>query len=184
MQRIREQHSASRTPGGTLRRALRGTLLTLAMSLLVIAGLMGMHTLSVGHALPGAGQAVAAHGTSAGHGAAAGHGTDLTQGAVEAHAHHGLADPAVSATHAVAPHAAVSADACADDACGGSMPDHTMQMMLCVLALLAAALVLLAPRLLGRLRLPLFGIVSLRVLRGALPHPRPPSLLFLSISRT
>lgn len=60
-----------------------------------------------------------------------------------------------------------------------------MLMMACVLALLAATIVLLAPALLARLG----TVLALLRLHGrnvltALPHPRPPSLIVLSISRT
>ena len=67
----------------------------------------------------------------------------------------------------------------------GGMPDHSMLMMACVLALLAATIVLLAPALLARLgtALALLRLHGRNVLT-ALPHPRPPSLIVLSISRT
>ena len=57
--------------------------------------------------------------------------------------------------------------------------------MACVLALLAATIVLLAPALLARLgtALALLRLHGRNVLT-ALPHPRPPSLIVLSISRT
>ena len=60
-----------------------------------------------------------------------------------------------------------------------------MLTMVCALALLAAAIVLLAPVLLARLGVAL-ALLRLhgRIVLAALPHPRPPSLLVLSISRT
>lgn len=65
------------------------------------------------------------------------------------------------------------------------MPDHSVLMMICVLALLTAVITLLAPPLIS-----LFASVFLppwkrgRTVLFALPHPRPPSLVVLSISRT
>jgi len=65
------------------------------------------------------------------------------------------------------------------------MPDHSMLMMVCVLALLAAVIVLLAPTFRALLTYAVDRSRShTRPLLAGLPHPRPPSLLVLSISRT
>ncbi|QPE05484.1 hypothetical protein IT882_05520 [Microbacterium schleiferi] len=60
-----------------------------------------------------------------------------------------------------------------------------MLTVACALALLSVLVLLLAPMLLGRVG----AALSLLRLHGhsvlaALPHPRPPSLIVLSISRT
>lgn len=60
-----------------------------------------------------------------------------------------------------------------------------MLMMVCVLALLAAVIVLLAPTSRALLTYAVARSRShTRTLLVGLPHPRPPSLLVLSISRT
>jgi len=66
----------------------------------------------------------------------------------------------------------------------GNMPNHSMPMMVCVLALLAAVIVVLAPALLARLSGSLGVVVPAAGVPRALPRPRPPSLFVLSISRT
>ncbi len=80
---------------------------------------------------------------------------------------------------------AADAGHCLGD-CGapGNMPNHSMPMMVCVLALLAAVIVVLAPALLARLSGSLGVVVPAAGVPRALPRPRPPSLLVLSISRT
>jgi len=148
------------------------------MTALIIAGLLGMHTLSVGHTLP-----------------AVGHG--MTAPATSEHApaqHVDASTTAISSASAAAPssmgmpatdHPVTTAgNVCASDACGNGMPAHAMQMMLCVLALLAVALVLLTPRVHGWLLTRAVRAMSLRTVIATLPHPRPPSLHVLSISRT
>ena len=73
------------------------------------------------------------------------------------------------------------------DGCGSpaGMPDHSLLMMVCVLALLAAVIVLLAPTFRALLTYAVDRSRShTRTLLAGLPHPRPPSLLVLSISRT
>ena len=148
---------------------LHRLLLTFVTALLLIAGLLAMHTLT-GTLLGGHTDAPAASAvTDAGHadaGAAA-----VTGSMSDASAGMG---------------ADAAAGHCAGD-CGdaGGMPDHTMLMMACVLALLAAVIVLLAPVLLARLGAAL-SLLRLhgRTVLAALPHPRPPSLIVLSISRT
>lgn len=74
---------------------------------------------------------------------------------------------------------------CGDD-CGapGPMPDHSMLLMVCALALLVAGIVVVAPALLARLSMSLSLGVLVRNAARALPERRPPSLLVLSISRT
>lgn len=81
--------------------------------------------------------------------------------------------------------AAIDAGHCAAD-CGapGDMPDHSMLLMVCALALLAAVMVILAPALLARLSTPLGVTMLVRHAVRAVPRSRPPSLLVLSISRT
>jgi len=76
---------------------------------------------------------------------------------------------------------------CAGDCDGrfSGMPNHSMLTVACALALLSVLVLLLAPMLLGRVG----AALSLLRLHGhsvlaALPHPRPPSLIVLSISRT
>lgn len=80
---------------------------------------------------------------------------------------------------------AVDAGHCAGD-CGAPdpMPDHSMAVMVCALALLAVVVVVLAPALLARLSMSLNLAVLLRDGARASAPPRPPSLLVLSISRT
>ncbi|PZU46114.1 MAG: hypothetical protein DI566_08100 [Microbacterium sp.] len=149
------------------RSGLHRLLLTFTTALLLIAGLLAMHTLT---------------GTLSG-----GH-ADTTATAFEsAHVDVGTDVSAVTATETtpgMKSEAAVGH--CAGD-CGGSggVPDHSMLTMVCALALLAAAIVLLAPVLLARLGVAL-ALLRLhgRSVLAALPHPRPPSLLVLSISRT
>lgn len=74
---------------------------------------------------------------------------------------------------------------CVDD-CGapGPMPDHSMLLMVCALALLAAVIVAVAPALFARLGVSLSLPVLVRNAARALRPARPPSLLVLSISRT
>ncbi|WP_396290632.1 DUF6153 family protein [Curtobacterium sp. KT1] len=149
-------------------RTLHGLLLSVGIALLVIAGLLGMHALSVGHATPGVGHnQTAAHAT---HSASAHH-----NAVAESASHHDASTPVVLARTGI----------CSGDGCGGAAHDHAMQLMMCVLALLSVALVLLVPRLLGPWFLPLPSIsTQLGVLLRSLPQPRPPSLHVLSISRT
>lgn len=80
---------------------------------------------------------------------------------------------------------AVDAGHCLGD-CGapGNMRSHSILMMVCALALLAAVIVVLAPALLARFNMSLGEAVLAADVPHALPRPRPPSLLVLSISRT
>lgn len=129
--------------------------LLLATVLLTIAGLLAMHTLSSSHDL-------AATGPGGSH-------------PVAAHAQH----------HADPHHASAAGGVqCRPGHCDPHPPAHDLAMTTCVLALLLATL-LLAPSALLCLR------TLARRLRGwayllacAVPRPRPPSLLELSISRT
>lgn len=68
----------------------------------------------------------------------------------------------------------------------GSEPgsDHAMTAMACLIALLSAAIVLLAPAVLARLSTGGALAQPVRDAARLLPPPRPPSLLALSISRT
>lgn len=63
-------------------------------------------------------------------------------------------------------------------------PDHSMVMTACVLALLAAVTIVFAPALHTRAATPMARAAQLLGTVRALPRPRPPSLLVLSISRT
>ncbi|GAA1050928.1 hypothetical protein [Arthrobacter russicus] len=75
---------------------------------------------------------------------------------------------------------------CADNACDapGKMPDHSMLLMMCAMALLAVAIAAVSAALLTLTGTSLPRGVLLPGTARALPHPRPPSLLVLSISRT
>lgn len=121
----------------------RRALVAFGGALLVIAGLLAMHTIGAG----------AVH-------AEAGVPVTVVMG-----------DEADDAKH------------CPGDCAPGDAPDHSMLLMICALALLAAALVLLAPSLLGRRRIPSRSVLLHEAVR-ALPWPQPPSLHVLSISRT
>jgi hypothetical protein len=81
--------------------------------------------------------------------------------------------------------AAVDSGYCVND-CGAPrpMPDHLMLLMVCALALLAVVLVVVAPALLVCPSTSLSLAMLVRNAGRALPAPRPPSLLVLSISRT
>lgn len=126
----------------------------LGIAVALIAGLLAMHTLTAGTTHL---ESTAAISSAADH-------DEVTVGA------------AVEGTAADTGH-------CVGD-CGAprNMPNHSMLMMVCVLALLAAVIVVRAPALLARLSMPL-GRVAL-VADAPRTSPRPPSLLVLSISRT
>lgn len=146
---------------------LRRLLLTFATALLLIAGLLAMHTLTSGHADTPAAASEAAHAAP-----------DSDLGGTVATGSM-LENTIGTGTEASGGHCEGDCDS------SGGMPDHSMLMMACVLALLAATIVLLAPALLARLG----TVLALLRLHGrnvltALPHPRPPSLIVLSISRT
>jgi len=150
---------------------LHRLLLTFATAFLLIAGLLAMHTLT-GTLTLGHTDTPAAASESAAHGAESAMASAVAPAAALG------ADPGMASD--------VSAEHCPGDCGGGGgMPDHSMLMMACVLALLAAVIVLLAPVLLARLgaALALLRLHGRNVL-AALPHPRPPSLIVLSISRT
>lgn len=141
--------------------AVRRLLLVAPVALAIITGLLAMHTLTGSHQ-------PAVSGSSA----------------MSVHGQVDDASPGGIATTATMDEGA--GDHC-PAVCGGSagMPDHSMLMVVCVLALLAAIIVLLAPtvmtvlaRTLARER------VRTGAMLAALPRPRPPSLLVLSISRT
>ncbi|NNG18793.1 hypothetical protein HJ590_04240 [Naumannella sp. ID2617S] len=146
---------------------VRGLLLTTAAAILIIAGLLGMHTLTTSH------DATMITGVSS----APTHAIDTTAGD----------DGSASVTDAMmsAADAPATAEAhCAGGDCGTSMPDHTMLTM-CVLALLSAAIVLLAPAALRWFRTTApFLMLRPALLLRTLPPSRPPSLRVLSISRT
>ncbi|MEN2740413.1 DUF6153 family protein [Microbacterium sp. X-17] len=133
---------------GTRSRA-HGLLLTFAMAVAVIAGLLAMHTMTAASA-PSAHAAAAVH-------AAMG--------------------------EAPAPDPAPASDDCGGDCSHGGASDHSMLLTMCVLALVAAVVVLIAPGLMRRAAAPP-ATLARRMPAHALPWPRPPSLLVLSISRT
>ncbi|MCM3655990.1 DUF6153 family protein [Agromyces mediolanus] len=150
---------------------LHRLLLTFATALLLIAGLLAMHTLTgtltSGHADTPAAASEAAHAAP-----------DSDLGGTVATGSM-LENTIGTGTEASGGHCEGDCDS------SGGMPDHSMLMMACLLALLAATIVLLAPALLARLG----TVLALLRLHGrnvltALPHPRPPSLIVLSISRT
>lgn len=128
---------------------------TFGIAVALIAGLLAMHTLSASDT----------HVESAPAASAAAH-DNVAVGA-------GMNSAAVDAGH------------CAGD-CGvpGDTPGHSMLLMVCALALLAAVIVVLAPALLARLSMSLGVAVPVRQAVRSLLRPRPPSLLVLSISRT
>lgn len=145
------------TPG------VRRLLLAAPIALAIITGLLSMHVLTGSH------QPALASETSA----------------MSTHSQVGSA-PAADDTPMTAA-AAEGAGGHCQDGCGSpaGMPDHSMLMMVCVLALLAAVIVLLAPTFRALLTYAVARSRSLtRTLLAGLPHPRPPSLLVLSISRT
>ncbi|MCR8670235.1 DUF6153 family protein [Agrococcus sp. HG114] len=148
---------------------LHRLLLTFTTAVLLIAGLVSMHTLTGGF-LDG-------HADAARTSAAPAQADARADMRATAATEHG----ATARTGSDA-----SPGGCADDCRGpeGS-PGHSMSTMVCVLALLAAAVGLFAPVRLGRLGVSLASLPSHRgAVLAALPHPRPPSLIVLSISRT
>lgn len=146
------------TPG------VRRLLLAAPIALAIITGLLSMHVLTGSH------QPALASETSA----------------MSTHSQVGSAPAAADDTPMTAA-AAEGAGGHCQDGCGSpaGMPDHSMLMMVCVLALLAAVIVLLAPTSRALLTYDVARSRShTRTLLVGLPHPRPPSLLVLSISRT
>lgn len=146
------------TPGG------RRLLLAAPIALAIITGLLSMHVLTGSHqpALASEISAMSTH-SQVGSAPAAADDTPMTAAAAEGAGGH------------------------CQDGCGSpaGKPDHSMLMMVCVLALLAAVIVLLAPTSRALLTYAVARSRShTRTLLVGLPHPRPPSLLVLSISRT
>lgn len=141
--------------------SMRGLLLLAGIVLLLIAGLLGMHTFTANPA---------------------GHGT-----APISHTAATVAHPDTSATGAIASPSMSGLAADCDGACHlGAQPQHghTDMVNACVLALLVGMLLLIPPMLLYRLSPLLRGTArSWRFTTTSL-LPRPPSLIFLSISRT
>lgn len=140
--------------------------------LMLISGLLAMHVLSMSG--PGAEHGSQAVVVQVDHAAA---GLPAGMSAVD--------DPGDGTTDArMSAAAAEDGPECTDD-CGTPMPNHSMLMMGCVLALLAGGLILLAPMLLGRLQIShSLAVRALPLVGTVLPRPRPPSLTVLSISRT
>nr|WP_276569148.1 DUF6153 family protein [Microbacterium lacticum] len=130
----------------------------------IITGLLSMHILTGSHqpALASETSAMSTH-SQVGSAPAAADDTPMTAAATEGAGGH------------------------CQDGCGSpaGMPDRSMLMMVCVLALLAAVIVLLAPTSRALLTYAVARSRShTRTLLAGSPHPRPPSLLVLSISRT
>ena len=131
--------------------APRRALLFFAGTLLLIGGLLAMHTLAAAHDMGPMSNASSAM-------------------VVPASGHHD------------APHDGM------DEGRSGvaaPMPDHSMLMVTCILALLAGVIVVVAPAALAWLG----GMLTLleqriQMVLGSRPLPRPPSLHVLSISRT
>lgn len=103
----------------------------------------------------------------------------------------GGAGMTMTADAASSPMASAMTDASSGDAeemgcCGSPMSDQggMMLMMACAFALLAGTLLLLAPAPRRQLGALLIRLPRTLLLVGGLPHPRPPSPLVLSISRT
>jgi len=137
------------------RSTMHRVFLTFAAAFVLIAGLLATHTLSTGSTHHESGEVT-----------------------IAAANHHRAPEAAVNS-------AVVDVGHCAGD-CGapGNMPSHSLLLMVCVLALLAAAIVALAPALLARLSMSVSLAKLVRDAARALSPPQPPSLLVLSISRT
>lgn len=151
----------------------RAVLLRVVMALFLIAGLLSMHTLSVEHSLPGIAHPAGPTGESD---ASMPHVGDTHPDAVTG--------PSEAALPTVASARRPAAMIPSPGSVAGGMADHAAEMMLCVLALLAVALMLLGPRALGWIPDSELLPLPWRVLAEARPHPRPPSLHVLSTSRT
>lgn len=136
-------------------RSLRALFLIAGAALMIIVGLLGMHTFSA---------------DSAGHDAH--HSATATTAATD----HSAPMAATSE-----PSGSV---ACDDTCVMGTGQSHSDMATACVLALLAGLLLLLRPMLLEHLGPPLQPLVSSLRLRAVSILPRTPSLIFLSISRT
>ncbi|GGD76207.1 DUF6153 family protein [Microbacterium murale] len=142
--------------------SLRTALLLASAVLMIIVGLLGMHTFSsnaVGH-----GTAVGAHSSSA-----ADHATHIA----------GQAD-AIAVSSATTAEPIVCDDACMTGSTGG----HSDMLSACILALLAGLFLLLRPLFAQRLSPPLRVLMSRRHPAVETTLSRAPSLTFLSISRT
>lgn len=122
-----------------------GVILSFAVTFVLIAGLLAMHTM-MSDASPHA------HGV----------GAAVTTSAMDMNA-------SAAAVHADTP---------------GGASDDSMLVMMCALALLAAAIILVGPGVLGRAAAPPGTFTGLLTRARALAWPDPPSLHVLSISRT
>lgn len=148
--------------------ALHRLVLTFMTALMLIIGLLTMHTLS---------------------GAATGGHADATA-EVSGSTRPPVGPDSEPASAAAGMLEATTADKPARNCAGdcdhpSGTPDHSTLMTACVLALMAAAALLLVPTLLACPgRAPVLLLLHGRELLAAQPHPRPPSLLVLSISRT
>lgn len=141
--------------------SLRGALLLGAAVLMIIVGLLGMHTFSA---------------DAAGHRTAIASNTVLTNDHAAAQSSHGgSAEGAV-----VSGGLTTCDDACLSSSAGG----HSNMLGACVLALLAGLLLLLRPVLSHRLEPPLLSILPSLQPDIDRRLSRAPSLTFLSISRT
>lgn len=134
--------------------SLRALLLIVGAALMIIVGLLGMHTFSADPA---------GHDTH--HSAPASTATD-----------HSASMAATSETTSTVP--------CDDACLMGTGQSHSDMATACILALLAGLLLLVRPMLLEHLGPPLQALASSLRLRAVSILPRTPSLIFLSISRT
>lgn len=141
--------------------SLRTALLLAGAVLMIIVGLLGMHTFSS---------------------EAAGHGTTVGVPSSTAVDHPTHMD---GHTDAIAASAVSAESAPCDDACmTGSPSGHSDMLSACILALLAGLLLLLRPLFAHRLSPPLRVLMSRRHPAVETTLSRAPSLTFLSISRT
>lgn len=159
----------NRSSAGTHSRALR-TAAKLLAALTVLVGLLAMHSVSAGTVRPEAGAPSAA--------AELGSAATPTAAAI---IHPDMTTNAPAQLNGAAPHEGHAGD---DRGGSGGIPDHSMLLMVCALALLSVMFFVIV-----RVQLPPLGpgaplLATLRTAPRALPWPPPPSLLVLSISRT
>lgn len=136
------------------------SVIQLTMLILVILGLLGTHSIS------------------------------NAPGGEESHTQDSVTLPALHGEYSVtdpfgSDWAVVESAHCVDPGCESSSHEQTGMLMICVLALLSTVIFLSIPRMLPWLqRLLALAPTLFAALVTKLPQPRPPSLIFLSISRT
>lgn len=145
----------------------RNLLSIAAMVLMVIVGLLGMHTLSAGASGHGTMMPAQHHNTVTAH---------VAVSSDPAPVHHGapVSTPQLSM-------AAFDVGAATDT---GMPVSHDEMLLACVLALLVGLVLFFAPQLMGGVFRPVAHRAAISRLAGTSIRPRPPSLIFLSISRT